>query len=117
MSNVSFLKLTLIITPGSLSLKPERSGNPLMSNGLIFFFRLFHVFLGWRCGAKIQCSQVLLRLAEKSWAAEVTSIPIKTLLNSKLQFTHLCFSLSNILSLLFISKPSSYNTLSGKSIF
>lgn len=70
MSNVSFLKLTLIVTPGPLSFKPERSGNPLMSNGLIFFFfRLFHMFLGWRCGAKIQCSQVLLRLAEKSWAA------------------------------------------------
>lgn len=36
-SNVSFLKLTLIITPGSLNFKPEHSGNTLCLKDSFFF--------------------------------------------------------------------------------
>ena len=39
-SNVSFLKLTLIITPGSLNFKPEHSGNTLCLKDSFFFHTL-----------------------------------------------------------------------------
>lgn len=63
--NVSFFKLTLIVTPGSLNSSPEHSWNSLMSNGLIciyIFFRALQTYGGREHGAETQCSQLPLRL-------------------------------------------------------
>lgn len=47
MSNASFFKLTLIITPESSNSDPEHNGNSLMSNGHIC------IYGGWEHGAEI----------------------------------------------------------------